>query len=246
MNRMMENTLLQPLRSTGRYREEQVEQQVLRLLGTDSRAIWGQVLQKDRYAPDWIQEEALVCLLRIWLRTGAREEAWRVAEVLIERVGGFLNRQISVWHLSQHHAEECIRDVQDTLLLDLFQEGEKAEFYEVRFWLCLKRRFLNTVQKYRRIKEVEVHPNDYASTEQEGEDALLRMPDLKTLPPQMQVEIAEGLAQLKEQERAAFVLYHFEDWSQQEIADRLQVSERTVRNLLTRAERRLVEWRQDG
>lgn len=240
----MQNSLLQPLRSVGRYREEHVEQQVLRLLGSDSRAVWGQVLQKDRSASDWIQEEALVCLLRIRLRNEERQEAWRIAEVLMERVGGFLSRQISVWHLATHHVEECIRDVQDTLLLDLFQEGEKAEFYEVRFWLCLKRRFLNTVQKYRRITEAEVHPNDFATSEGEGEDALLRMPDLKTLSAQTQIEIEEGLAQLKTQERVAFVLYHFEDWSQQEIANRLGVSERTVRNLLTRAEKRLVEWRQ--
>ena len=177
---------------------------------------------------------------------GAQEEAWRVAEVLVERAGGFLNRQIAVWHLYPHHAEECLRDALDSLLLDLFNVGEKAEFYEVRFWFCLKRRLLNLVQKYKRIKETEVHPHDSLSDEREGEEALLRMPDLKTQPLQVQVEVAEGLAQLRDQERAAFVLYHFEDWSQQEIAMRLSVSERTVRNLLTRAEKRLAEWRQSG
>ena len=57
------------------------------------------------------------------------------------------------------------------------------------------------------------------------------------------VEVREALRVLPEQERRAFVLYHYEDWSQEQIAEALQITDRTVRNLLMRAQKRLEAWR---
>jgi RNA polymerase sigma factor (sigma-70 family) len=239
----MENGLLQPLRSEGRFRETHVEQQVQSLLHSDMRSIRSRIAIRDRGAKEWVQEETLVCLLRILHRKGDREGAWQVAEMLVERVAGFLSRHISLWHLAPHHAEECARDVQDQLLIDLFNEKEQAEFYEVRFWLCLKRRLLNVIQRYRRVGETELLSSSLHTSDEDTEDTILRLPDQSALSLQIQAEVVDALATLKVQERAAFVLYHKENWSQIEIAERLQVSERTVRNLLTRAEKRLSEWR---
>ena len=63
------------------------------------------------------------------------------------------------------------------------------------------------------------------------------------LPAPERVEVREALRALPEQERRAFVLYHYEDWPQDEIAQTLGVTDRTVRNLLVRAQKRLEEWR---
>jgi RNA polymerase sigma factor (sigma-70 family) len=179
------------------------------------------------------------------LRQGDTDSAWRIVEILSDRATRFIVRHVAAWHILPQHREDCIQDVQDLLLLDLVDTGSKAEFWEVRFWLCLKRRLINSVQKYRRIADIERYPNDFADEGEATEDPLAKIADSKTLPPQSHVEIAEALALLKEQERVAFVLTHLQGWSQQEIAECLQVSDRTVRNLLTRAEQKLAQWREE-
>ncbi len=239
----MQPSPLHPLQTQGRFRDAHIERQATSLLNSNPREQWRQVAVTNREAEEWVQEEALVCLLRTYQRRGETDNAWRLAEVLLQRTVPFLNRHISVWHLPPHYVEECIRDTQEQLLNDMFNLSAKAEFWEIRFWLCLKRRLLNVIQHYKRITEAEFHPTDTLEDGEQGEDSISRIPDSKSLPLANRALIADALAQLKEQERIAFTLFHSEDWGQQEIAERLGVSERTVRNLLTRAEKRLAEWR---
>lgn len=239
----MQHPILTPLQTEGRFREAHIEQQAYALLKTGRLERWRLVSLTNREAEEWVQEETLVCLLRTYYRQGDRESAWRFAEILIQRTAAFLSRHTAVWHLPPHYVEECIRDTQEQLISALFNLSANAEFWEVRFWLCLKRRLLNVIQKYKRITEVEFHPNDSANEEEPTIDKLATLPDKRVLSSDARAEIADALAQLKVEERVAFYLFHYEDWGQQDIADQLQVSERTVRNLLTRAERRLAEWR---
>ncbi len=241
----MQHPLLPPLQTEGRFREARIEQQANALLGVSPREQRRLASLVNREAEEWVQEETLVCLLRALYRQGDRDSAWKFAEILVQRTAGFLARHTAVWHLPPRHIEECIRDTQEQLITELFNLSASAEFWEIRFWLCLKRRLLNVIQRYKRITEMEYHPNDAVTEEDEQTvDRLAALPDMKTLSSSARAEISDALAQLKEQERIAFYLFHYEDWGQQDIAERLQVSERTVRNLLTRAEKRLAEWRE--
>jgi RNA polymerase sigma factor (sigma-70 family) len=235
---------LQPLQTEGRTREPHVEAQIESLLRASSEAFWQRARQQDRALPDWVQEEALVGILRIWNRRGDGEAAWKIAELLIERSARFVSQHIQCWpQLGPQHVEECIRDVQIQMLADLFNDGRGCEFWEVRFWLCLKRRLLNIVQKYRAVAEAERVPAPIEDDEGHTTDYFDRVAAPEGLSVQHRTEIREALALLTEQERIAFVLYHYEDWPQQEIAAHLKVTDRTVRNLLGRAEKRLELWR---
>lgn len=234
-----------PLQTSGRAREVEVELQITQLLGSPSDLFWYRLKAEDRQEEDWIQEETLVYFLRFYHRKSDSNAAWRVAELLIERSAKYIRRQVAVWKsLTQDQQEECIRDVQEQMLLDLFNDQPNCEFWEVRFWLCLKRRILNRVQKYRRQREFEV---DTAPTHDEDNeyqaDRDSRFADTSALTPQQQAEIKAALATLKDNERIAFVLFYYHDWPQQDIANRLGVTDRTVRNLLTKAEARLKTWR---
>lgn len=239
------DNLPRPLQIEGREREPEVETQITRLLDCPSDSLWRQAQQSDHHADGWIQEETLVYFLRQYQRRNDPDTAWKLAEILMERSSKFIRRQIACWKsLTQDNQDECIRDVTEQMILDLFNDGPNCEFWEIRFWLCLKRRILNRVQKYRRQREFEV-PSVMTDNEDNAYEADRdrRFADTATLSPQMRAEINAALAILKENERTAFVLFYYEEWPQQEIARRLGVTDRTVRNLLMKAEERLKKWR---
>jgi RNA polymerase sigma factor (sigma-70 family) len=232
------------LQTEGRYREASVEAQIQLLIAVPAAEFWRRARVLDRNEPDWVQEEALVNILRTWNRSGDGDDAWKIAELLIERSARFIRQHVACWkQLTPAQSDECIRDVQVQMLQDLFDDGRSCEFWEVRFWLCLKRRLLNIVQRYRTAAQVERQPNAIEDDEGHTTDYFDRIAAPSGLSPQQQIEIGEALALLTEQERTAFVLYHFHDWPQQQIADHLKVTDRTVRNLLGRAQKRLEVWR---
>lgn len=246
----------------GRTREPQVEAQVRALLAMPRHLFWHQARYAIRkpiednssdpnptlQAGKWVQEESLVCLLRIWLRSGERteqEQAWEVAELLIERCTQFIHLHIACWKLSPQHVEECKRDIQVQMLQDLFNTSQSAEFWEIRFWLCLKRRLLNIVKKYRVISETEVTTANVSDEEGKTEDFFDRVAGAELIPHQVRVEARQALRELPELERKAYILYHYEDYSQEQIAADFNVTDRTVRNWLTRANQRMTQWRDE-
>lgn len=192
---------------------------------------------------DFVSEEALVYILRDRYRSGDMKSAGDIAELLVERCTSFLHRQIAAWKISSSHAEDCAYDVLSQLWHDLFNLAPSCEFWEVRFWLCLKRRLLNCVQKYRAVDQAEVNPNPLDDGQGHETDFFEAQVARPALTPQQKIEIQEALALLPDKERMAFILYYYEDWTQQEIASRLHTTDRTVRNMLGRAEERLASWR---
>ncbi len=234
---------LHALQTDGRTREPRVEAQIRQLLQASRVEFWRRAVVRDHHSPDWIQEETLVSLLRIWERGGDTRTADRIAELLIDRTARKIARQIACWKLSPQHAEECLQDVQSSLIEAIYSGERSHEFWEVRFWVCLERRINNAVRRYRTVTVREVSLQPIEDEEGHQTERLEQFHAPTPLTPQDRVEMGEALALLTENERTAFVLYNGEQWSQQEIADHLQVSDRTVRNLLVRAHKRLEPWR---
>ena len=232
------------LQAEGRTREPAVEAQIRQLLSVPRSEFWRRAQISERESAEWIQEESLVSLLRAYHRQGEENSAWKIAEILIKRSEYFIGKQLNVWKsLSGEDRSDCARDVIQQLLEDVFNESRSCEFWEVRYWLCLKRRMLNKVQKYRRIAEQELSSTIESFDGERIEESNTQFADTTSLTPHQLVEIREALSLLKESERMAFVLFYYQDWSQQEIANRLNVTDRTVRNMLKRAEDSLQNWR---
>lgn len=236
--------LLSPLHSMqaeGRQREPHVEKQGRELLRLPRAEFWRRARIADRTASEWVQEEALVVVLRVWNRQGDAD-AWNIAQLLVERVAGFITRHTGAWHLPPHHLEQCLEELHSQMLCDLLDTSRSAEFWEVRFWLCLKRRLLNCVQHYRLLSQRELLPVPLEDESGQTEDYFERLAAPSTLTAHQRVEAREALAQLPENERIAFVLYHYEGWGQEQIAEYMQCDSRTVRNRLTRARTYLEAW----
>lgn len=235
---------LHPLQAEGRYREPSVEAQIVRLIACPSAEFWRQVRLSDHHAADFVAPEALVYLLRERFRNGDQETAWKLAELLIERNARFVYQLVACWkQLTPYQSEDCLRDIQTRMLHDLFDLGRGAEFWEVRFYVCLKRRAQNIIEKYRMMARTEVILDPLDDGEGHATDRLETIAGPETMTAEVRAQLREALSLLTEQERTAFVLTHYEGWSQDQIAQRLGVVDRTVRNLLTRAEGKLASWR---
>jgi DNA-directed RNA polymerase specialized sigma24 family protein len=200
------------------------------------------------------REETLVYFLREYLRRGDEDAAWRIAERLTERVSGHIRRELARWRLGPDEADECARDLFACVFEALFDDGEAAEFWEVRFWVCLDRRLWNLAEKRQQALDVErsgsATPDD-AESGGEQADPLALLADTRPGPEAL-AEHADALAVLAENERVALFLRYVEGWpeesadpDQPSIARALGVTGRSVRNYLRRAEAKLRAWQQD-
>lgn len=240
------NPSLHALQTDGRTREPRVTAQINLLLHSPRAEFWRRARQREHTSPDWLQEETLVALLRIWERQGDTQTADRIAELLIDRTARKIARQIACWKLAPQYVEECTLDVQTGMIEAIYSGERNHEFWEVRFWVCLERRINNMVRKYRNLMEREQAPPVHDFEDGTQSETLEQIAAFESVTTQQRVEINEALALLTEHERLAFVLYNGQQWSQQEIAEHLNVTDRTVRNLLTRAHKRLEPWRNES
>lgn len=230
-------------------REPEVEAQVRALneLAEWERRARLQIAQ--RAHPQFVREEALVYWLRAYDRRGEAEQAWQIAEILVGRVAGHVARKLARWRLGPDDGSECAQDLFGDLRAALFDHAPTGEFWEVRFWVCLDRRLWNLVEKRQAVLDNEIRAaersendgNDFGNPFGQAADA--------APGPAVLAERREALALLTENERVAVFLRYVEglpeeseDPDRPSIARVLDVTGRTVRNYLRRAEEKLRAW----
>lgn len=238
---------LRPLVKAGRSREPVIEAQIRALLVCSDLELESRLSIADRADAGFVSEEAAVYLLRERHRAGDGEGATRIAERLVARSAGYVSRQIAAWNMRPHsHADDCMQDIYADMLQCLFDLSPGAEFWEVRFWLCLKRRVTNVVHHYAERRQIE---NSLTQARPDDDDQAQETDISDEAAPSGFARVedrdaaAEALSQLPPNERATFVLRNYEGLPQEEIGRILGVSERQVRNRLVRADRLLRDWR---
>jgi RNA polymerase sigma factor (sigma-70 family) len=187
--------------------------------------------------------ETLVCMARERFGSGDDDVAWMIASELIDRNAATIFRNVRCWHLPPQHEEDCIRDIQMEALQSIRSREQNAEFWTVRFGLCLKRLTLNVIDRYAHIAAVERASDRDEAHDSSRLESIEPPAGAERLNAQERAEAREALALLAPDQRMAFVLYHYEQWDQREIAERLGKTDRTVRNLLRSAEETLESWR---
>ena len=199
-----------------------------------------------------LREETLVYFAREFAAYGDEATAWRIVEVLIERTAAHVQRKLSRWRLTPDDTDDCVRDLYAALCDALFDRSVTAEFWEVRFWVCLDRRLWNLVEKRQAVADSEVGPGDLTQTEDNdsGLDALFgRIADTGPSPEAL-TEYKEALSLLNENERTALYLVYIEglpeeseDPNRLSAAKVLGVTGRSVRNYLRKAKEKLLVWK---
>jgi DNA-directed RNA polymerase specialized sigma24 family protein len=238
-------------------REKGVDAQIDALCALSERSRQQRLLQAgERGSTERLQEETLVYFLREYDRRGETEVAWRIAEGLAERVSGHVARKLARWRLTSEESDDCARDLFAALWEALFSHEAAAEFWEVRFWVCLDRRLWNLVEKRQAVRDNELRPGDASFEDADGDAAVDEVSAFGRLVdsgpgPETLAEHKEALALLTENERLAVYLCQVEglpeeseDPGRMTAAKILGVTGRSVRNYLRRVEAKLHEWSQ--
>ena len=216
----------------------------------------------DRDSPDFIKEEALVCLIRHYHQANDRARVNALSESLLHRCATWI--RVQLLSLGDEAATEGYSDVTELLfgrILDL--GGDRGDFLQVRFWQVLKSL---TVQVYRKqLTQLKFDQRGVSLTSLAGYDG--EDPDVLTRKGRVQVpaevssrsveldvldgiSIRNALKQLDEPIRSAFVLRYYYDWpiehqdpSVKTISRHFRKTPRTIRNWLAKAEECLAAWR---
>jgi DNA-directed RNA polymerase specialized sigma24 family protein len=235
------------------HREADVEAQVRELSAEADKARARRLFGAED--ADWDdarrpREETLVYFLREYARRGDDETAWKIAEALIDRTAAHIQRKLARWRLPAEDADDCARDLFAALCDAVFDTGASAEFWEVRFWVCLDRKLWNLVEKRQAVIDSELSPGDQdAQAEEDAADQIfVRLADTGPRPDAL-AEYKEALSLLNDNERTALYLIYIEGLPEEsEDPDRLSaakvlgVTGRSVRNYLRRAKEKLAAW----
>lgn len=236
-------------------REAEVEAEIRSLCALPERARRARLTRNAAAGdPDRLREETLVYFVREYDRRGDAETAWRIAETLIERTAGHVARKLARWRLTSEDEDDCARDLYTAMCDALFSREAAAEFWEVRFWVCLDRRLWNLIEKRQAVRDLERRPGDAASEDADGDSigdegtVFGRIADSGASPDTL-LEHKEALALLTENERMAVYLCFVEglpeesdDPERLSAAKVIGVTGRSVRNYLRRAEAKLRTW----
>jgi RNA polymerase sigma factor (sigma-70 family) len=235
----MSHTVTTPVHRLTRYhRDARIEAEIERLRGARLEALSREV-EGGPCSP-----ETMVCLIRERSAAGDEDGAWALMMQLLKRCEKSIKRNCFSWQgLSPYQREEA----EEAILCALFTEwrslAPEHEFWEVRFALVLKRKTLDELSRQARVvaNETTLSPQD------DGDGSALdpweTFVDLRDLGPEARALIGAALGQLPEHERKALMLHQYFRWTEEEIAEHLKVTSRSVRNYLTRAKERLRAWR---
>lgn len=180
--------------------------------------------------------EAVVALLRMWAAQDEMDGAWRLAEILVRGIQPFLRKSLAryAW-LSPDAREDLARDLALRLYEEWFAGDGQHAFWEIRFWHCLRLRIIDLLRKGRVAASDLVPGAELIETMSGVSGGALQQPDVD------RIAALALLAKLDEPLRRTFVMKHYAQFTDDEIADVMGVSARTIRNWLQRARKSLSE-----
>lgn len=200
-----------------------------------------------------MSSECLVHLIRRDLRQGSRSWAEELTPILLARC----EKQLAgaVRGFPADTAAEIREDVLGRLAVSLLEEGDGADFLEVRFALALKRLRIDACRRQRRRDRGRVTPTAPTIQGPAGSDPAGSDPPAFEVPDPARQEdrllIRQALAALSRQEREVLVLHRLAGMplatraeSDPDLVHLLGFSERTLRNRLRAAEAKLQAFRE--
>lgn len=243
-NLQSKNKPLRPLQTVKYFRSEEVIAQIQWLSSLSTSEIGKLAHERVDASSYVVKEETLVYLLREAHKSDNLELADELSESLLKRIAPSVRRAtIFIKTSSETHWEQCVEEITHKVLLSFIDCSAKNEFWELKFWLCLKRVEINVNEKYRRIIENEWNPAIY--TDESGSEISTMDqradPDSSRFQDRLEAKEALGILPFKLLKTAKLLFE--EDWSQQEVADYFGVTDKTIRNWLTTIKKTIDAYR---
>lgn len=228
-----------PLATDAYRRDPDVEAEIGRLLGLPTDRLLAVSNEQDGAIPP--MPESLVYFLREAHRRGDDGTRWALTELLIKRSARVIAAVAD--GAPPNLRTDCEQDIVVAVVEALSDLGAGNAFWEVRFWVCVKRRALKVLSGCQNIAAVEMQPFEPGDGDGTSGDFFDQRPDERIASQVDLMEARQALAILPIEEYRAFVLFYYWGLAQDLIAKREGVSDRTVRNRLRSAEERLAAWR---
>ncbi len=245
-------------------RERIVEEQIISCITLSDNDIIARASITNKETVGYLQEEALVYLIRYSVQQQRQELYNALSETLLTRCQEQVDFRLH--SLDPDLAEDAYGEIMRILYTEILGMEGQADFLQVRFWTALDRIAIDIFRRYsrRRAKDqANLQPGSFSSrekTEESEEDWEDQLADMDHFIPgeirwssvELETLVEEALQALGEPLRTVFVLYHFEDWPiESKDPDELTLSKlysvtpRTINNWLRKAESKLKTWRGD-
>ena len=259
-------TALAPLTRTNRrgnvyQRSAAVESQIISCLASPDQEILRRAQISDRNADGYLQEEALVYLIRESALEQNQALYNGLSEVLLTRARDRLSFRFRAFEpvLRQDaHGEAAL-----VLFERLLSTDGRGDFLQVRFWKALDRLAIDIFRRfYQPLTEERALLRPDASLDSDSDEEAAegweviadgdgKIPDdYRQSSEELDQLTAEALQCLKEPIRTAFILRHFEDWpiessdpADMTLSKYFKKTPRMIRYWLRTANQELSRWR---
>ena len=205
-------------------------------------------------SPLYLQEEALVYLIREYHLENRRSLVDSLTEELLRRCTNRISNLVRE-SVETRYTKDCFRHIVAEVferVLDL--ESDRGDFAQVRFWLFLNRQIVEGIKQYLKEQNRDALTESLDWDEDADSDgpSAIEVADEKNFPIDDRAAYREGLSVLNEPYRTAFVLRHYENWqiesedpNEPTISRHFGRSSRTIRHWLMKASEELRNWRGD-
>lgn len=246
-------------------RDAAVERQIQSAIILTDEQIIANAGIREKQADDYLQEEAIVYLIKMSKQEENENLYNALSNVLLERIG----HQVKYYFRSFY--QDLKEDAYNEFLARLFQQilraDGKGDFLQVKFWLALNglavtvfRRFQSREQRERKLLD----PGEFSEREknddgEEDTDDDFVEPE-RLIPGENRwssIEqwslIEEAMQNLEGDVREAYFLHHFLGWqietidpNESSVSDHFGKTPKTIRNWLHKADATLEKkWRGD-
>jgi DNA-directed RNA polymerase specialized sigma24 family protein len=233
-----------------------VERQLAEALAMDAPQLVQCAQVRDTSHAAFLDEEALVALIRFFQAEGDGRLVDDLARALLERATGFIRARL-------HGLRDAALEEQAYLdvVADLFDQvldlgSDRGDFFQVRFWVALRTLAIGVARKYvtRQRRDRQTQSLDApVGGGAEGEDGpMIDLPD-PAIPVDRRLAYREALHLIPEPQRIAFIMRYYEDWPIEDrdptvptISRHFNRSSRMIRYWLKEAEAILERWREEG
>lgn len=237
-------------------RTEAVERQLAEVAGLESAHLVERARVRDTADARFLDEEALVALLRVAQARGDGGLADDLTRVLLHRITGFIHAR-----LQGLGAADVVEQASLDVVAELFEQildltTDRGDYFQVRFWVALRvlaigvaRKYITRLRRDRQTLSLDV-PH---GADADGEDRPVIDPPDPTIPVDRRLAYREALHLIPDPQRTAFIMRYYEDWPVEDrdpsvptISRHFNRSSRMIRYWLKEAEEILERWREEG
>ncbi len=228
------------------YQTEAVLSEI-QIIRTYSRTVFEKFTTTGRLSSgEKVRLETLVTFLREKIRSGDKLLIKNLAATILENSKssiGFIASQLAGGR--RERIPELIDSITSVMWEKLLKIDQSQQFWEANFQTCLKNTACNCLTRLNRDTQ---HEMPQLTKDEDGieTDRLEFLADENAPDPLRMIIIDAALHILTMQERTVLLLSVKEGWTHQEIGEKLSITDRTVRNILTRTEKKFAGLRDDA